>query len=65
VAIFFPTKGIYSKFESVNVWNSEKIHWISVNIEPLKKFSGAVLIEIQVNFHWISETITDVLPNLR
>jgi len=33
---------------SENLWESvNKIHWISVNIAPLKKFSPAILTEIQ------------------
>ena len=46
------------KFESVRV---SKIQWKCtefVIIAPLKKISIAILID-SVNFHWISETVTD------
>jgi len=32
---------------SVSLWDFVKIHWISVNIAPQKKFSSATLTEIQ------------------
>lgn len=35
------------KFGSESLWESEKIHWILVNLAPLKKLSGAILTETQ------------------
>ena len=53
----FP-KNLHSKFESVRVSDSVKIHEIAVNKAPLKIFSCAILTAIQ----WIlteSQRLTD------
>ena len=48
-----------SKFESVSLWDSLKNHWISVNIEALNFFSVRYIDWNSVNFHGISEILTD------
>ena len=56
---------------NLNQWVSDsvKIHWISVNIAPLKKFSGAVLTENQWIFtesqiHWFRFRIGSFLNKM-
>jgi len=50
---------LYFEFESVgSIWDSVKIHWILVNVEPLKK--KLVLDWYSVHFHWNSLSLIQI-----